>query len=116
MNPDANIPAPVRSERPLEVLRRVCLMGDQPPERRRRALAMRLRELGFKVHRLVRLRRPAGHWEADLRVTFHGLPPPVATFRERLRHALKMLSYRCPNGKIRVQRIGFRLKMRFPWP
>jgi len=116
MNPVTNIPASAHPERPRDFLRRVCLAGHQPPARRPRALAMRLRELGFRVHRIVRRNRPVGNWDIYVRPLYDGFPPPVDVFRDRLRRALRALCYRCPKARIRIRRRGLCLKMSFPWP
>jgi hypothetical protein len=116
MNPDTGISATAQLESPREFFRQTCLMGPQPLPRRRRALAMRLRELGFKVHRIVQRRRPSAQWDLHLGVAYDGWPPPVESYRELLRRALRPLGYRCPKGKIRLLRRGNRLKMSFPWP
>jgi len=68
---------------------------------------MRLRELGFKVHRITRHTHSPDWWEVDLGVAFHGLQPPVDSFRERLRRALRALGSECARAKIRVSRTGF---------
>ena len=115
MNPETAVPAPFHHERLRDFFRRVCLAGTQPPAQRPRGLALRLRELGFRVHR-VRRGDPPDLWEAHVRPIYAGFPPPVEVFRERLQRALRAQGCRCAKSKIRIRQTGSRLEMSFPWP
>jgi hypothetical protein len=84
---------------------------------RRRALAHRLRELGFDVRRMVRRGPERVRWEVDVWVDYRDQwPPPVAVFRERMSRALRAVGCRSAKSKIQVRFGGFRLKLSFPWP
>jgi len=98
-------------------LRQHGLMVNQCPRNRHRALAMRLRELGFNVRRVVKRRDAPGEWEVQLVVDYgNELPPALDSFRARLRRALKALGYRCPKSRIRVGLLCSRLTLAFRWP
>jgi hypothetical protein len=116
MNPETAVPTPFPRERPREFFRRVCLAGNQPTAQRPRGLALRLRELGFRVYRVTRRGDPLDLWEIHVRPIYEGFPPPVEVFRERLQRALRAQGCRCAKSKIRIKHTGLRLEMSFPWP
>ena len=110
-------PTATDSETPKEFLRRQGLMVNQCGPNRHRALARRLRELGFDVRRVRKQSHPDDQWEVFLRVQYDDeLPPAVDTFRVRLRRALRALGYRCPGRDIRIRLRGQKMKIAFPWP
>jgi len=110
-------PMTTASVSPKEFFVRERLMVNQCPRNRHRALARRLREVGFDVRKVRKQRHPPDQWEVFLRVQYDDeLPPTVDTFRVRLRRALRALGYRCPGRDIRIRLRGQKMKIAFPWP